>query len=258
MQYINIMRRIIVKKSLKKVLLMVVAAFALVLAGCQTSTPTDTEAGVVGEMAGQELEDIQQDNDEKEKVLVIDVRSKEEYDEGHVKHAINIPLDELEANLDRLEDYKDEPVITVCNTGNKSEEAAQILIDNEFTDVTNVEGVKDFEGYDLVQFESILIDETEEAIADYNAGEEIIFVDAREQEDFETSAFPGAISADSENADAVLAELPEDKDVRIVNYCYSGNRSAVVADAIADAGYTNVQNALYGTKEYEDYELEEK
>ena len=53
------MRRIIVKKSLKKVLLMVVAAFALVLAGCQTSTPTDTEAGVVGEMAGQELEDIQ-------------------------------------------------------------------------------------------------------------------------------------------------------------------------------------------------------
>ena len=245
------------KRSMKKLLLMVVAAFALVLAGCQSS-PTNAEEGVMGEMTGQELEDIQQDNDEKEKVLVIDVRSQEEYDEGHAKHAINIPLDEIEDNLDRLEDYKDMPIITICNTGNQSEQAAEILIDNGFTDVSNAEGVKDFEGYDLVQFESILIDETEQAIEDYNNGEDIIFVDARAQEDFDESAFPGAINSDPENPDDVIAQLPEDKDALIINYCYSGNRSSVVADAIADAGYTNVQNALYGTNEYEDYELEEK
>jgi phage shock protein E len=49
---------------------------------------------------------------EPENVTVIDVRSPEEFAAGHIKGALNIPLDELEQRLGQLP--KDQPVVTYC------------------------------------------------------------------------------------------------------------------------------------------------
>ena len=56
---------------------------------------------------GADLAAIQADNKKKEDYLVIDVRKAEEYNAGHLKHAINIPLEEIEARLDEINGYKD-------------------------------------------------------------------------------------------------------------------------------------------------------
>ena len=91
--------------------------------GCSDSSNVATG----GKMAGSNLATIQADNKEKEKFLVIDVRSKEEYDAGHLKHAINIPFADLEARLDELKGYENKNIILYCNTGNQSGKAVDLL-----------------------------------------------------------------------------------------------------------------------------------
>jgi rhodanese-related sulfurtransferase len=50
--------------------------------------------------------------------VILDVRSKSEYAGGHVKGSINIPLDQLEQNLNKLP--KGKPIITCCMSGGRS------------------------------------------------------------------------------------------------------------------------------------------
>jgi rhodanese-related sulfurtransferase len=71
----------------------------------------------------------------------VDVRTPEEYAAGHATRAVNIPLNDLPANLDRLE--KTEPVYVICQTGRRSREAADILTKNGFKWVFNVAGGTD-------------------------------------------------------------------------------------------------------------------
>ena len=71
----------------------------------------------------------------------VDVRTPEEYTAGHATRAVNIPLNDLPANLDRLE--KNEPVYVICQTGRRSKEAADILTKNGFKWVFNVAGGTD-------------------------------------------------------------------------------------------------------------------
>jgi phage shock protein E len=66
---------------------------------------------------------------------IIDVRTKGEYQGGHIKNSLNIPLDSLNSNLSKLK--KDQPVITCCASGMRSASAKSILKSNGFKDVHN-------------------------------------------------------------------------------------------------------------------------
>ena len=68
----------------------------------------------------------------------IDVRTPDEYAGGHAARAVNIPLDTLTANIDKLE--KSEPVYLICETGNRSKKAALMLKDAGFNNVLNIAG----------------------------------------------------------------------------------------------------------------------
>lgn len=225
-----------------------VMAFGMVLSLGVSSIYAQAEI-----MKGEELEKIELDKDAKEKVLVIDVRPEEEYDQGHLTHAINIPLDDLEEELPRLEEFKEKSIIVYCNTGKKSAQAAQLLLDNGFKDVKDAQGVKDFE-YTLVTFESILPDEFKEAAEEG----EVVFIDARDAKDFEIGSVEGAINVPVDQKETALDQLPDDKETEIITYCYSGNRSAEVAQYLTEQGYTNVKNSLDGTKENDQLPIVEK
>ena len=68
----------------------------------------------------------------------IDVRSPEEFAAGHAARARNIPIDELLANLDKLE--RNEPVYLICQSGNRSKKAAQMLVDAGFPQAISISG----------------------------------------------------------------------------------------------------------------------
>jgi phage shock protein E len=68
--------------------------------------------------------------------IILDVRSKGEYQGGHIKGSINIPVDALGANLNQLKD-KNKTIITCCASGMRSASAKSLLISKGFTNVHN-------------------------------------------------------------------------------------------------------------------------
>ncbi|WP_018342388.1 rhodanese-like domain-containing protein [Cytophaga aurantiaca] len=66
---------------------------------------------------------------------IIDVRTKGEYQGGHIKGSLNIPLDTLKSNLSKLK--KENPIITCCASGMRSSSARSILKANGFVEVYN-------------------------------------------------------------------------------------------------------------------------
>ncbi len=66
---------------------------------------------------------------------IIDVRTKQEFQGGHIKGSVNIPLQNLSNNLSKIK--KDKPVITCCASGMRSASAKSILKSKGFSEVYN-------------------------------------------------------------------------------------------------------------------------
>ena len=62
--------------------------------------------------------------------IIVDVRTKEEYSQGHVVDAINIPYDELDSSLD-----KNKTIIVYCQSGKRSSQAGKLLIEGGYKNV---------------------------------------------------------------------------------------------------------------------------
>ena len=60
--------------------------------------------------------------------ILIDVRSEEEYKLSHLDQAINIPVDVIEEEIVNYVVDKGTPVILYCRSGNRSSNAAQVLL----------------------------------------------------------------------------------------------------------------------------------
>lgn len=66
---------------------------------------------------------------------IVDVRTKEEYQRGHIKGSINIPLQVFSNSLSKIR--KDKPIITCCASGIRSASAKSILKSRGYPDVYN-------------------------------------------------------------------------------------------------------------------------
>ena len=75
----------------------------------------------------------------KQDAIVIDVRSKDEFQKGHIVNSKNITLSQIEqGNFSAIENNKQTPIIVVCETGARSASAASKLVKAEFTQVSNL------------------------------------------------------------------------------------------------------------------------
>ena len=72
--------------------------------------------------------------------LLLDVRSKGEFDAGHVIDARHIAQSDLADGLEKLNKYRDKVVITFCESGMRSGAAARTLRGQGFTKVLNLRG----------------------------------------------------------------------------------------------------------------------
>jgi rhodanese-related sulfurtransferase len=72
--------------------------------------------------------------------LVLDLRSKQAFDAGHIGEARNVPSAELEAQAETLRKWRDKNVITYDDSGTGGAGAARTLTKLGFTKVFNLEG----------------------------------------------------------------------------------------------------------------------
>jgi len=72
----------------------------------------------------------------REGAVVLDVRTPAEFQRGHVKGAVNIPLDQLSSQLHRLKN-KEQYVITCCASGMRSSAAKVLLFKAGYRNVVN-------------------------------------------------------------------------------------------------------------------------
>lgn len=75
-----------------------------------------------------------------DEALVLDVRTQDEYQKSHILNAVNIPLGFLESRLEEIKDRKSHPVVLVCQSGNRSQQAARILKKHQFMQLHNLSG----------------------------------------------------------------------------------------------------------------------
>lgn len=68
-----------------------------------------------------------------QQAIVLDIRTREAYQAGHIVNAISIPMAELENNYQKLNASKAQPIIIFCATGSESLRATALLLKNGFT-----------------------------------------------------------------------------------------------------------------------------
>lgn len=72
--------------------------------------------------------------------VILDVRSPEEYADGHIPGAINVPYDQIEARIDFLEEHREAEVVVYCRTGRRAGVAENALSEAGFEQIRDLEG----------------------------------------------------------------------------------------------------------------------
>jgi len=72
--------------------------------------------------------------------VVLDVRTTEEFDEGHIAGAVNVSHSVIEDNIAKLAGYKDKLVIVHCRSGRRAASAESDLLANGFKQLRHLEG----------------------------------------------------------------------------------------------------------------------
>jgi len=73
---------------------------------------------------------------------LVDVRTEEEFKNGHVDGAVNIPLNKIPDRINELKKLG-EPLVFCCMSGGRSDQAVRYLKQNGFNNVHNVGGWQD-------------------------------------------------------------------------------------------------------------------
>lgn len=82
--------------------------------------------------------------DENDSIVLLDVRTKEEYDEGHIPNSILLPVDNIRKEAENVITDKDTIIFVYCRSGRRSKNAALELIDLGYTKVYDLGGIIDW------------------------------------------------------------------------------------------------------------------
>ncbi len=125
---------------------------AMILTGClkKQRVPME-ETGVKQqnymEITQSEAKDMM---DSAEELVILDVRTEEEYTEGHIEAAILLPVDEIKERAKEVLPEKEKRILVYCRSGRRSKIASQELADLGYINVYEFGGIIDWK-YDIVK-----------------------------------------------------------------------------------------------------------
>jgi len=200
-------------------------------------------------------------------IYLVDVREPNEYAEGHIPGAVNIPIRTLAQNLNQIP--ADQPVLIYCKSGHRAGMAVAALR------LLGYDNVRSFPGGWNAWSKAGEAISTESAPAGSFASKEVnpemlaavdaflsaipegfyaigvveklqeaidngaILIDVREESEVAQGAIPGALHIPLRTLIANLGQVPQDKP--LVVYCASGHRSALATAMLHILGYDNVR-----------------
>ena len=82
--------------------------------------------------------------DSEEGYVILDVRTREEYDQGHIPGAILIPDTEISEKAENVLTDKEQLILVYCRSGRRSKLAAQCLVDLGYTNIREFGGILDW------------------------------------------------------------------------------------------------------------------
>ena len=138
---------VIMKK--RKSAIIASCAILLLLTGCgaqQTPEQESPKAEYIRISPEEALRMMSDDDD----VVILDVRTEEEYNSGHIKNSILIPHNEIRERAESELPDKNQIILVYCRSGARSETAARALIDMGYTNVYDFGGIIDWP-YEIVR-----------------------------------------------------------------------------------------------------------
>ena len=116
-----------------KRIIILLMIFGFVISGCTKDTSENKHKTISS------LEAIEMMESEKD-YIIVDVRTPEEFADGHIDGAINIPLDTISTSIPELPN-KNQLIMIYCRSGNRSNQAANKLDDLGYTNVIDFGGI---------------------------------------------------------------------------------------------------------------------
>ena len=118
--------------------------YLLLLSGCsQSETITETNYMQITAKEAKNIMDSETD------YIILDVRTEEEFSEGHIDGAILIPDYEIADKAEKILTDKDQLILVYCRSGRRSKLAADSLVTMGYTNIKEFGGIIDWP-YDVV------------------------------------------------------------------------------------------------------------
>ena len=123
---------------MKKLIFLLLAV--MMLTACGELNKTDREATYMN-ITAEEAKGIM---DREEGYIILDVRTQEEYDQGHIPGAIQISHEEIAEKAEDVLTDKNQLILVYCRSGRRSKIAAEILVDLGYTNIKEFGGILDW------------------------------------------------------------------------------------------------------------------
>jgi len=126
------------RNNMKRLMMVTAIVIALPLAGTACGFGEQVADGYENASVAHAHEHWQQGDQSKIPFMLLDVRTPEEYAQGHIASAKLIPVQVLAEHLSEVP--HDKQVYVYCHSGKRSAKAAKLLADNGFTNIENIKG----------------------------------------------------------------------------------------------------------------------
>jgi len=123
---------------MKKLVFLLLAV--MLLTACGQDKENDQGAAYLNITA----EEAKQIMDSHEDYIILDVRTQEEYDQGHIPGAIVISHEEIAEKAEDVLTDKDQLILVYCRSGRRSKLAAEALVELGYTNIKEFGGIIDW------------------------------------------------------------------------------------------------------------------
>ncbi|NTW71158.1 MAG: rhodanese-like domain-containing protein [Eubacteriaceae bacterium] len=132
---------------MKRILLVLIVLISLT-AGCSNQNDANSnnndQPGDEGGITMITAEDAKARIDSEEGIILVDVRTQEEYTQGHIENALLLPVDTIAENAQEVIPDKDSVYFVYCRSGNRSAAASAQLAEMGYKNIYDLGGMMDW------------------------------------------------------------------------------------------------------------------